>query len=343
MGTGRRRRSPAWSDYSHEVMCPNRAFAGVFSVLLVFCGNAQAQERLYPSRAIRLIVPFAPGGTTDILGRRIAEALGKRLGQPMVVENKSGAGGALGSLEVATAAPDGYTLGMATFSTHIVIPACSRHVRYDPIKDFSAIGLVAETPVVLVGRTPLASEVSTFHGLVASRGEYSYGTPGNCSFGHLLLERIRQTSSVRFTHVPYRGSALMAADLVGGNLDFVSDTLTVLGPALSSGKVHPLAVTGPRRIDSLREVPTFSELGYPDLSMTLWYGLVAPAGLPSTVANVLERELGAVVSDAAFQSRLESEGIFLSRERGAEAFKSFISRRFPQERAFMRSRGMTSD
>src|SRR5258708_7685739 len=236
----------------------------------------------YPSRAIRLIVPFPPAGATDIVGRIVAQKLSERLGQPLVVENRPGAGGSLGSeLAAAKSAPDGYTLLIATSSTHSIGPSLQK-LPYDPIRDFAPITHVANVPNVLVVSPALpAKNVKELVALAKSRpGQLNYASSGIGTIVHLNAELFKMLSGVDMVHVPYKGTALSIPDLANGAVAMLFDSLASAMPHIRSGKVRPLAVNAPRRSPLLPEVPTLAEAGIPAFARYPWFGLFSPAAPP---------------------------------------------------------------
>ena len=304
---------------------------------------AQAQERSFPTKPVKMIVPFAPGGPTDIVARIVAEQMARELQQPVVVENKAGAGGAIGAEAIANAVPDGYTIGLASISTHVVNPSCNPNLRYDPVKSFTPIALVADMPQILVARQGLTADFNAFRDQARKASPHSYGTPGNCSLGHVLLEHINHELGGTLTHIPYRGSAPAATDLVAGTLDFMSDTHAVLGPYIEAGKVKPLAVAWPTRLPNLKDVPTFKELGYPAMSLTAWYGIVAPAGLPKDILARFEASIAQSMANPALQQRFEKIGMMPVRKSSSREFGAFLADRYRKEAEFIRSRKMSAN
>ncbi|KWT97958.1 MULTISPECIES: tripartite tricarboxylate transporter substrate-binding protein [unclassified Variovorax] len=319
-----------------------KLFGTLAMALCVAAMPVLGQERDFPARPIKLVVPFAPGGPADIVARLVAEQLSRRLQQPVVVDNKAGAGGALGAEAVAASAPDGYTIGMASVSTHVVNPSCNPNLKYDPIKSFTPIALVADMPTILVGRAGSVSDFAGFRDAARRTVDSpNYGTPGNCSLGHVVLEHINHALGGRLVHVPYRGSAPAASDLVAGTLDFMSDTSAVVGPYIESGKMKALAVAWPTRLPHLKDVPTYAELGYPALNITVWYGIVGPAGMHRAVLDKYEAAIAQSMADPALQSRFESMGMVAVQKSSPSRFGAFLGERYRSEADFIRSRKMS--
>eukprot|EP01136_Pigoraptor_vietnamica_P016438 Opistho-1_new@4872 len=239
----------------------------------------------YPERPVRLVVPFGPGGSTDMVARLLAEKMGPLLGQTVLVENRGGAGGLLGAEAVAHAAPDGYTLGMATMSTHGANPAVSPRLPYDAIRDFAPITNVVAVPSVFVVHPDVpARTMQEFIVLAqAQPGRLSFASPGVGSLGHVNIELFMALADIELLHVPYRGAAQAANDALSGVVDAMTDNLPSTLPHIQAGRLRALAVLAAQRSPLLPEVPTYRELGFAEMSEGGWFGLVAPAGTPPTV------------------------------------------------------------
>lgn len=239
----------------------------------------------YPTKAIRLIIPFPPGGTTDIVGRVVADKLSRELGQSVIVENRGGGGGSIGATAIAQAAPDGYTLGMATVSTHGVNPAVTSKLAYDPVRDFIPItNLVSVPNVVAVHPSVKARDMKEFLALLrAQPGKLSYASSGTASIGHMMGELFKATTKTYVLHIPYRGAGPALNDVVSGQVEVIFDNLPSSLPFIQSGKLRALAVAAPKRLEVLPNVPTFDELGLKPVNDMVWYGFVAPAKTPDEV------------------------------------------------------------
>ena len=260
---------------------------GAVALLAVLPLAAGAQT--YPNKPIRLIVPFAAGGTTDIIARMIAEPLAKELGQPVVVENRGGGGGAPGATELARAAPDGYTLGMATVSTMAVNPACNAKLPYKSPEDFAMItNLVGVPNVVAVNPGKIAAkDMAEFVAyLKANPGRLSYASSGTCGIGHMMGELFKASSGTFMVHIPYRGAGPALNDVLAGQVEVLFDNIPSSLPHFQSGKLRPLAVAAPNRLPQLPNVPTFAELKMPSVNDQVWYGLLAPA---KTTDDIIKR------------------------------------------------------
>jgi tripartite-type tricarboxylate transporter receptor subunit TctC len=273
-------------------------------------GPARAQA--YPTKPVRLIVPFAAGGTTDIVSRAIADALGRELGQPVIVDNKGGGGGSLGADMVAKAAPDGYTIGMATVSTLATNPATNPKTPYDPIRDFVPIVNVANVPNVLtVNPAVPAQDVKSFIALLkASPGKYSYASPGVGSISHLDGELFKALTGTFMTHIPYRGSGPALNDVLSGVVQVQFDNLPSSMPHIKGGKLRALAVAAPQRVEALPNVPTFAEVGLRDVNNMAWYGLVAPPNTPDDIVRKLHDATAKVIAEPAVKRRFAEVGAY---------------------------------
>lgn len=283
--------------------------AAMIAAGLAFAVPAQAQN--YPSKPIRVIVPFAPGGSTDIIARLVTQRMSQELGQPIVVENKAGAGGAIGATDGARAAPDGYTLSIATVSTMAVLPACRpKDLPYNPIKDFQPVTNFANTAnVISVNPKFPAKDFKGFvEELKKNPGKYSYGSSGTCSVLHLFGEAFRIATGTDIVHVPYKGSGPALADAVAGQVEILFDNLPSSMPQIQSGKLRPMAIAWNERIESIKDVPTLAEVGYPQLNQPVWYGLLAPAGTPMAIVNRLRDAAVVALKDPKVISVLAEQG-----------------------------------
>lgn len=321
----------------------NKIGAVIALALLGHSAIAQAEE--FPSKPIKLIVPFAVGGPTDILARILGETLGTTLGQPIIVDNKGGAGGSIGSEAVASSAPDGYTIGLATISTHVVNPSCNKSIKYDPLSSFTPIALIGNMPNILVVNTQFdATDFQAFRKAVERNPKgFNAGTAGPCSFGQVMLEHLNQALNVNIRHVPYRGSGPAVSDLVGGSLDIMMDIYPLVGPHIKTGKLRALAVAWPERLAALPDVPTFAELGLPVMNTTSWYGIVAPANLTEARLEVLSTAIAKSLHNPKLQQRFAEASIYPSDNASPDVFKTFLKEQFDKEMAFIQSRNMSGN
>jgi tripartite-type tricarboxylate transporter receptor subunit TctC len=271
---------------------------------------AAAPADAYPSKPVHLVVPFTPGGSTDILARAIGQKLTEAWGQPVVIENKPGAGGNVGVDLVAKSAPDGYTIVMGHIGTFAANPALYKQLPYDPIRDFAPITLVAMVPnVLVVGPSVRAGTLGELIAYAkANPGNLDYGSGGNGSAAHLATEYFKLRSGVDLQHVPYKGTGPAIADLLGGQIGLMITGALPLLPHIRSGKLRALAVASPKRLAVLPDVPTIAESGYPGFAAVQWYGLFAPAATPKDIVAKIHRDAVAALKDPAVAERLASEG-----------------------------------
>ena len=264
----------------------------------------------YPSKPIRLIVGFPPGGSTDIVGRIVALKLGERLGQQVIVENKGGAGGTIGAEMAAKAAPDGYTLTVGTTSTHAVAAGAYSKLPYDPVRNFAPISLVAITPYLLVVNPQLpANTLAGFVALAKSQpGKLNYASAGNGSTTHLAMEMFDDAAGINLVHIPYKGNGPADIAILANEVQSIFGSMPALLQNVKAGKLRALAVGTPRRSPALPEVPTVAESGYPGFEAALWLGILAPAGTPQPIIERLNRELTAIVATADFKSLMDKNG-----------------------------------
>ncbi|MHA7600039.1 tripartite tricarboxylate transporter substrate binding protein [Alicycliphilus sp. T452] len=282
--------------------------AGIALAAAALCGPAQAQN--YPSKPVTIVVPFAPGGATDIMARTLAERLNKRMGQPVIVENKPGAGTMIASEHVARAQPDGHTVLLAASSLGIA-PALYAKVNYDPVKDFTPISLVASVVHVLEVHPsiPVKNVAELIAWIKANPGKANYGSVGAGTSTHLESELFNTMAGVKMTHVPYKGSAPALMDLVGGNLQVMFDAWASSGPFVKDGKTRLLAVTTAQRSKLLPDVPTVAESGLPGYEAMPWLGFVAPAGTPAAAVNRFHAELMEVLKEPEVQEKFRALGL----------------------------------
>ncbi len=276
------------------------------SVFMPFMAQAQS----FPQKQIRLIVPFAPGGSTDIIARTIAEPLSKVLGQPIVVENKAGAGGSIGALDIVRGSKDGHVIGMATVSTTASSPAINKKIGYDPIKDFQAITNIAASPnVIAVYPKFSAKDYKSFLELIKKNpGKYSYATSGSGGIGHLQTELFKGLTGAQISHVPYRGAGPALLDTISGKVPIIYDNLPSAYPYIKDGRLLPLVIASPKRLNSLPHVPTFAEVGLAPVNRMAFYGLMGPAGMPKEAVEKIHAGVLKVLQDPAVRKRIEDTG-----------------------------------
>ena len=283
-----------------------------------------AHAQAWPSRAVQLVIPFPPGGGTDIIGRALAYRIQERIGRPIVIENKPGAGGMIGTLQVAKAAPDGHTLVIGITNTFAINPTFYKAMAYDPVRDFQPVSLLAVGPHILVIHpdTPARTYPEYIEYVRKNPGKLSYASYGNGSTSHLIAEMLKQIHGLDLVHVPYKGMPPALADVMGNRVSMLVSSSAPAIPLVLGGKLRAIAIHGDKRIDALPDVPTMAELGYKDAGLQIWYGLFAPAGTPSAVVNRLNTEVRAALAAKDVQEQFAKGGVYPA-GMGVEEFTAF--------------------
>jgi tripartite-type tricarboxylate transporter receptor subunit TctC len=306
---------------------------------------ALAQPR-FPDRPLRLIVPFAPGGGTDSTARIVAQGLSERLGQPVAVENRTGAGGAIGMALAAQAAPDGYTLVMGHVSTHVVNMAVHRNPGYDTARDFVPLGITSTAANILVVNPQRQGAIRTAQDFVAAcrarPGELSYGSAGVGSPAHITTELFLRTAGVTAQHVPYRGGALATTDLVAGNIDFMFSGASDCIPHIRAGRLRGVAAASARRLAGAPEVPTIAESGWPDFAFEIWHVISARTGTPAAVLARLQEAVSATLTDPGVIERITALGVDATPTVG-EAAQARVTRELATWVPMIRAAGIVAE
>src|SRR6476661_1840488 len=298
-----------------------------FGILAALLGTPSGKAADYPTRPIKLVVPYAAGGPTDVLGRLVGEYLGRDLKQAVIVENKAGAQGAIGAEAVARSEPDGYTLFVTAASIFVLNPMLYKKLPYDPVKDFRMLALVTDLPVVMeVHPSVPAKTVAEFVAYAKQNpGKLNFGSAGTGGTIHLAGEMFKQMAGIEMTHVPYKGAGPALTDLLSGNIQLMFDTLGTALPPVKSGMLRALGVSSAQRIADLPDVPTIAESGYPDYAVSVWYGISAPAKLSDDVAQKISASLDRGLNDEAFRASLERIGFPPLRPRNQAEIDKFIA------------------
>jgi tripartite-type tricarboxylate transporter receptor subunit TctC len=301
------------------------AIAGFAGGLALLTGRAAFAQAAYPGRTIKMIVPYPAGGTTDFLGRLIADRLKTGLGATVIVENKPGAGTTLGADQVAKAEPDGYTLLMATSTTLAINKTLYRKLGYDPVKDFTPIALVAAVPFALIINPSIpAKTLAEFIAYAKKKPGLAYGSAGNGSPQHLGAEMLKAAAGIDIRHVPYRGSIPAMLDVIAGHIPFMVVDLQPALQQIREGKVRCLGVTTPKRVAAAPDIPTLAEAGLPGFELVAWQGVVAPAGLPRAIVDQLAAQIGTLVADPATREKLTAISLEALPPSTPDSFAAYI-------------------
>jgi tripartite-type tricarboxylate transporter receptor subunit TctC len=312
----------------------------VFLILAFWLSIANAQE--WPSRPVRFILPFPPGGGTDILGRMIAERLSAGLGQPVVTENRGGAGGNVGAEAAAKSAPDGYTIVLVAPSLAIS-PSLYSKINYDPVKDFAPISLVATVPNVMITQASMPAQLQEFiAGVRAKPGAFNFGSGGAGTSNHLAGELFNIVTGAKLVHIPYKGVNLAMQDVLAGNVHLVFIGIPAAAPHIKAGKLRALALVAPQRSSALPDLPTVAEAGLRDFEVTTWYGVLAPAGTPRSIVNRLNGELVKIMHAPELKERLAATGTDPLTST-PEEFADYIKREIAKWGEVVRKAGVKAD
>ncbi|WP_447748561.1 tripartite tricarboxylate transporter substrate binding protein BugE [Variovorax boronicumulans] len=316
----------------------------MFALACLLAAAVPAHAQGYPDKPVKLQVPFAPGGTTDIIARVISEPLGRHLGQSVIVENKSGAGGAIGAAETARATPDGYALGIGTVSTTAANPAINPRVPYNPKADFTPIINMAATPNVIAVHPsfPARDYKGFIEVLKKNPGKYAYATAGTGSIGHLQMELYKGMAGASVTHIPYRGSGPALNDTVAGQVAMIFDNLPSALPFIKDRRLIPIVVAASERLKDLPDVPTFKEVGLAPVNRMAYYGIVGPKGLPKDVVDKVHAAARKSLEEPAVRKRIQDTGSFVVGNTPQE-FTQQIAAEFDVYKKVVDSAGLTPD
>jgi tripartite-type tricarboxylate transporter receptor subunit TctC len=316
-----------------------KALAGL---VFLFCSVAVAQD--WPTRPVKIIVPFSPGGSADTLGRLVAGKLSEQLKESFVIENRGGAGGAVGSDLAAKATPDGYTLVVSGIASHVIAPHLPQGTPYDPQKDFTHIALFGGPPAVLAVHPSVAAKnLKELIALAKAKpGALSYGSPGNGTQGHLVAELFKRLAAIDMQHVPYKGASAAVTDMIAGHIPAVSTTLSTAAGQIRAGRARGLAISAAARLPDYPDIATFAEAGYPDLVATVWFSLSGPAGLPPRIVERLNAEVRRALELSDVKEKLRHEGITPNRL-DAKEFNAFVADELRRWGPIVRASGAKND
>jgi tripartite-type tricarboxylate transporter receptor subunit TctC len=320
------------------------ALLGCCLALSLVASATAGTDAAYPARPIALVIPFPPGGATDVLGRLLGTRLSKELGQSVVIENRAGAGTIIGASYVSKAQPDGYTLLLSSGTTFTVNPAIRKTLPYDPVQSFDPIGIAARTGLVLLANAdvPIKSVKDFVDYVKQAPTRYSYASFGTGTTSQFAGETILNATGLKMAHIPYTGSAPAMTDLMGGQIPFSIDTVSATLPQLKSGRIKAIAVTTAKRSTLMPNVPTMAESGYPDVNMDTWLILAAPKGIAQTIRSRLEKALATAIADPDFRSKLLAQGFEPAFSNAVDATEQ-IKRELPLMRAVAMKSQITAD
>ena len=314
------------------------------AALLAASGRAAKAQDAYPAHPLIVTVPYAPGGQGDVFARLLGDRLGAALKQTVVVENRPGASGTVGTRQVARAQPDGYHLLLGQTGEMAVNPFVMRNLGYDPQRDFTAVALVGDSPLVLVvpAASPHADVAALVEAARAKPGTVTYASSGTATPGHLAAAALALATQARMVHVPYKGAGQAMTDLLGGHVDFFFSSASAAMPHISAGKLKVLAVSTPQRVAALAGVPTVAERVAPGFQFSLWGGYFVPAGTPAPIVQRLNREINAVLADRGIRARFEADGTAV-RQNSPDEFAAFVRSEADKYRRLVDATGVRAE
>lgn len=317
-----------------------KRFLGLFACFAVATAAAQS----WPERPVKIVAPFAPGGTADTLGRLVAAKLSEQLKQSFVVENRPGAGGAVGSEIVSNAAPDGYTFVVSGIASHVIAPNLPRGTPYDPMQDFTHVALFGGPPAVFAVNPSLAAKtLKEFVAMAKEKpGQLTYGSPGNGTQGQLVAELFKREAGINVLHVPYKGASAAVTDLMSGQINSVSTTLTTASGQIKGGRARALALSSAERLPDYPDIPTFAEQGYPNIIGTVWFSLSGPAGLPAGIVSKLNAEVRRALQSPDVRERVRHDGI-VPNNLDARQFTAFVAEELKRWAPIVKASGAKND
>ncbi len=331
---------PTTAPFPHQ---PRRSLLCAAAALLCLAAGPLAAQEAFPSKPIRFIVPYAAGGTTDLVARTVGARMAQTLGQPVIIENRAGAGGNIGMDAVAKSAPDGYTVGMGAISTNALNPHIYKKMPFDPRKDFTAIGQLGNSTIVLeVGAGVPVKNVDELLAHARRNPGLPYATAGAGTSMHLAGVLFAQISKTDWVHVPYKGSAPLITDLIGGQVPVAFDNLPASLPHIQSGKLRALAVAGAQRSPALPDVPTLAEAGLKDYAVEPWFGVYGPAGMPAAAVQRLSKALEDALAEPGVKDKLLAAG-FTPRSSTAAEFEALTKREYERLGKVARSANMSTE
>ena len=321
-----------------------RRWATLGAACFAATANAQAPESgAWPARALRLVIPFAPGGAADTFGRLVAPRLAEALGQPVVADNRAGAGGLIGAELAAKSLPDGYTLVVSGVASHVLAPTLAAKPPFDPVRDVTHVSLFGGPPNLFAVHPSIPTRsLQEFIAFAQRRpNALVFGSPGNGTMGHLFGVLFTGRAAVAIEHVPYKSASGAVIDIVAGHIQTISTTLSTAAPQIRAGRVRPLAISAPQRMPEFPQLPTFLESGYPELVATVWFGLSGPAALPAEVVARLNAACERIFGLPEVRERLRSDGI-VAQPLGGQAFAEFVAAELRRWAPVVRASGARS-